>query len=189
MTSPHRPQPARVPARILRALACLEVTGTERVLEVGCGLGHAAHYLLRTHPAMTYTAVDRSQHAVDATRARNADFAAQGRLRVVRAELADVTSAVGEPERFDLAFAVNVNSFWTKRAAREAAALAQQLRPAGALVLFFELPDPTRAAHVGERVLASLHAAAELRVAPASSEHGHLVIRARRRAVLSADTT
>jgi SAM-dependent methyltransferase len=167
-------RPAPVPERILTAVRCLAPTGAERVLEIGCGTGAAVGHLLTTWPGLTCTAADRSSHAVEQTRRRNARFVDEGRLTVVTAELADLTAALGHGTEFDLALAVNVNVFWTRHATHEAQVLVTHLRARARLCLVYELPDGRRQDDVGARVLRSLDVPG-LR-STLAARHGHLVV-------------
>lgn len=167
-----------VPDRIRRALSCLPVTGSERVLEIGCGVGTAAAALLAGHPGLRYVAVDRSPTAVAATSRRTAQYVDEGRCRVIRADLSALPSALLPKAQFDLAFALNVNLFWTTLADAESDLLAGYLRPAGVLVLLYELPDAARLPDVSDRVLRSM--AAGGLAASADVAAGHLVISAER---------
>ena len=169
---------ARVPTRIHAAIRHLAPAGTERVLEIGAGTGVAVEILLHTFPGLTCTAVDRSARAVDQTRRRNARFVEEGRLRVVEADVADLTAALGAGAVFDLALAVNVNVFWTRHAVHEADALASHLRPGGSLCLVYELPDGRPHGDVADRVASSLDVPG-LRTAM-RSEDGLLVVTSRR---------
>ncbi|WP_052436806.1 class I SAM-dependent methyltransferase [Georgenia sp. SUBG003] len=143
-----------VPARIVRAVDALGLAGGERVLEIGCGNGAAAQLVLDRHPDVTYVAVDRSAVAVARTAERNAAAARAGRLRVVRSPVERLAEELSGP--FDLAFAVNVNVFWTSVATGPAQVLADLLVPGGAIWLFYDGPDGAGARRTVAPVLRSL---------------------------------
>ena len=178
-SSPPGPEPpTTVPGRIVTAARCLAPAGNEHVLEIGCGTGAAVEHLLGTYPGLAYTAVDRSAHAVRQTQRRTGRLMDIARLTVVRAELSDLTVELGTGTRFDLAFAINVNVFWTTHATAEAAVLAAHLKPGARLCLVYTLPDGRRRDDIGERVLRSLNIP-ELHTT-LSSHEGHLVVSSRR---------
>lgn len=132
---------ATVPERVRRAVELLDLRGDEAVLEIGPGPGAAAELVLATHPGVRYVALDRSATAVARTTARNRVAVDDGRLVVRRGELA-VTGGPDVPGGpFDVAFAVDVNVFWTRVAHAEASALAALLVPGGALWLVHQTPD------------------------------------------------
>lgn len=133
-----------VPDRLVRAADALGLTGGERVLEVGCGNGAAAALLLEQHPGLTYVAVDRSAVAAGRAAGRNAAAVEGGRLRVVRSAVETLAAEVTGP--FDVAFAINVNVFWTSVATGPAQVLADLLAPGGTLWLFYETPGDGGAA-------------------------------------------
>jgi SAM-dependent methyltransferase len=156
-----------VPPRLLETAELLSLRGDERVLEVGCGPGVAADLLLGRHAALRYVAVDRSATAIERTRRRNADALASERLATYRLDLGELTAAAVGGEPFDVAFAVNVNVFWTMMAGDELRRLAECLRPGGVLWLVFDTPgDATRHAEILERVRTSVAASDGALVAP-----------------------
>ncbi|MFI2702726.1 SAM-dependent methyltransferase [Cellulosimicrobium composti] len=147
---------AAVPERVRRAVALLDLRGDEAVLEVGPGPGAAAELVLAARPAVRYVALDRSATAVARTTARNQAAVDDGRLVVRRGDV----SAAGGPDvpggPFDVAFAVDVNVFWTRVAHAEVSALAALLVPGGALWLVHETPRGTDDGRVLDGVRASL---------------------------------
>ncbi|WP_264031844.1 SAM-dependent methyltransferase [Cellulosimicrobium sp. SH8] len=129
-----------VPERVRRAVALLDLRGDEVVLEIGPGPGAAVELVLARHPGVRYVALDRSATAVARTTERNRAAVDDGRLAVRQGDIADpdLADTLGGP--FDVAFAVNVNVFWTRAARTEASALAALLVPGGALWLVYETP-------------------------------------------------
>lgn len=125
----------------------LELRPADRVLEIGCGPGLAASLIAARLTDGSMTAIDRSPTAIARTAARNADHLASGRLILQEATLAGFRS----DQRFDKALAVNVNVFWTTRAAAECRALQAVLAPDGLVHLVYDGPGDA-----SERVAATL---------------------------------
>jgi SAM-dependent methyltransferase len=144
---------AAVPARLRWAVQLLQPPPGARLLEIGCGRGVAIGELLQAHPTCTVRGVDRSATAVDAAAQRLEAAVATGTVRLVQASL-DELSLPGET--FDLAFAVNVNAFWTAPAGRELAVLDSLLTPGAALHLFYEPPSADRLPRLEETLLRHL---------------------------------
>ena len=109
----------------LRAIVdALEIAPGDRVLEIGCGHGVAATYVLERGAHLT--AVDRSPKMIAAAKRRNARFA-HAEFLVGELERLDL----GE-RRFDVIFAVRVGLFHREPA--RARALAERwLAPGGRL--------------------------------------------------------
>ncbi|PJJ71822.1 methyltransferase family protein [Diaminobutyricimonas aerilata] len=126
----------------------LDLRGTERVLEFGCGPGVAAALAAGRLARGSLLAVDRSPVAVARARARIGDVP---HATIEQTALADLST----PEPFDVAFGVDVNVFWTGTAHAECDALARLLRPGGRLALCFSL-GPTGADRIVPRVRAAL---------------------------------
>ncbi|TDD67835.1 class I SAM-dependent methyltransferase [Jiangella aurantiaca] len=124
------------PAHIARLIRRLELTGTERILELGAAPGAAVAGI---GPLLTgdghITALDRSAVGVRRIRERNQALVDAGRVTVVQQDL--TTLAPEPPGRFDLIFASNVNVFWTQPRKANVDALAALLRPGGRLRLFY----------------------------------------------------
>lgn len=135
-----------VPRRITWAVE--QLAAAERILEIGCGGGHALALIRARFPAAEIIAIDRS--ALQVSRAR--ELVGAGRLRVKQMELADAPGVLGA---FDAVLAVNVNAFWTAPAP-SLASLARLLRPGGRAYLVYEPPSASRLADVRTRLTASL---------------------------------
>jgi cyclopropane fatty-acyl-phospholipid synthase-like methyltransferase len=116
----------------LRAIVdALDVHPGDRVLEIGCGHGVAATYVLER--GARYTAIDRSPKMIAAAARRNAPFE---HAEFVVASLEDAD--LGD-RRFDTIFAVRVGLFHREPA--RARALAERwLAPGGALHTVFDVP-------------------------------------------------
>jgi trans-aconitate methyltransferase len=127
-----------VPARVAWAVEQLDLAPTDRVLEFGCGPGVAASLVADRVVDGSVLAIDRSATAIDRARARNAGHIDAGRLVLEQVALADLRT----DRRFDVAFAVNVNLFWTGPADTECGVLAALLAPGGAVHLVYDSPAP-----------------------------------------------
>lgn len=125
----------------MRAVELLDVAPDERVLEIGCGPGVAAALVCERLRDGHLTAVDRSESAIARAHRRNAAAVAAGKLDLRQTDLASLS--VANAARFDAAFAVNVNLFWTGPADAELAVVARALRIGGRLVLAYETPRGT----------------------------------------------
>lgn len=99
-----------VSPRIVAAVDLLAPRDGERLLEIGCGTGQATA-LICARTAAKVVAIDRSDVAVARARIVNA-----GAIAAHRADVwpGDIDKAPIPPGDFDRAFAIRVNSFWTK---------------------------------------------------------------------------
>lgn len=144
----------RVPDRIAWAVDLIGVRPNDQVLEFGCGPGIAVTLVCdRLGEAGKLTAIDRSATAIDRARSRNVDHLAAGRLALEHVDLAGFRS---DAARFDKAFAVNVNVFWTGDAREECQVLRSVLRPGGAVHLIYEGPGPGGHRDIGPLVTKAL---------------------------------
>ena len=109
----------------------------DRVLEIGCGHGVAATYVLERLEDGRLTAVDRSAKMIAAAERRNAAAVAAGRAEFLVAALEDL--GLGD-RRFDLVLAVRVGLF--HRDPERAHSLVQPwLAPGGVVRAFFDPPS------------------------------------------------
>jgi SAM-dependent methyltransferase len=125
---------SKAPDRIAWAVELLDVHPDDQILEVGCGPGVAVGLVCARLGAGQITAIDRSSTSIERTRARNADHVEAGRAVLVENDLAGFD---GDRDRFDKAFAVNVNLFWTRDPTTELDVLRRVLRPGGVLRLVY----------------------------------------------------
>jgi SAM-dependent methyltransferase len=144
-----------VPERIRWAIETLDIEEADRVLEIGGGPGVAASIICERLDTGRMVLIDRSATAIERTRRRNAEHVSSGLLELETVALGDF-----EPgdSRFDKAFAVNVNVFWTGPATEELARVREALAPGGTLFLFYETPSAGRAREVAARVGEALSA-------------------------------
>jgi SAM-dependent methyltransferase len=141
-----------VPQRITWAVEQLAGTPADRILEIGCGGGHALALIRARFPGAEVVAIDRS--ALQVARARELNRAAidEGRVRVEQMELSDAPGVLGA---FDAVLAINVNAFWTAPAP-SLASLARLLRPGGRAFLVYEPPSAARLAVLRTQLCALL---------------------------------
>jgi SAM-dependent methyltransferase len=142
-----------VPPRISWAIDLLDVQPDDRILEIGCGPGVGVGLVCERLGEGQITGIDRSATAIARAKARNAEHVAAGRALLQRVELAGFWS---EPGRFDKAFAVNVNVFWTGRADAEGTVLRSVLQPGGVVRLVYGGPPPGSTRDVAPIVAANL---------------------------------
>jgi trans-aconitate methyltransferase len=140
-----------LPSRIEWALELLDVAPADQVLEFGCGPGVAASSVADRLVNGCITAIDRSPTGIARARARNAHHLTSGRLVLEEVALANFRSE----KRFDKAFGVNVNLFWTKSADVECQVLRGVLAPRGVVHLVYDGPGD-RGYDVGDEVAATL---------------------------------
>lgn len=171
-----------IPTRLRLAVDALAHKPASRVLEIGCGTGLAAALVVKKLRTGRLVALDRSATAIAAARKRNPVAQAAGKIAFVTGELA---TAKLPTRRFDVIFAVHVNCFWTRDAARELTVVREALAPRGTLHLFYEAmtADPARILACGETIAAALgrHGFADIESALIATEPRPLLrIRARR---------
>jgi cyclopropane fatty-acyl-phospholipid synthase-like methyltransferase len=166
-----------VPERVRWAVDTLAAAPADRVLEVGCGPGVAASLVCDRLAGGTMLAIDRSPAQVERARRRNEEHVAAGRLELRALDVADLDAGAA---RFDKAFAIDVNVFWTSPASRELARLRDALVASGQLFLFFAPPDPVRAGEIGRRAADSLRAAGFDEPEVAAAGDGRVAVVARR---------
>jgi SAM-dependent methyltransferase len=119
------------------------VRPSHRVLEIGCGAGHALLLLAAKLPHGELVGIDRSPTQVAAARKRNPG------VIVERLALESAVATFGKA-RFDRVLAINVNVLRMKPEASLPHVVAL-LRPGGALVLAWESPSRELVAITGRR--------------------------------------
>ncbi|GII55842.1 hypothetical protein Pth03_42310 [Planotetraspora thailandica] len=139
------------PERLVWAVETLDLSPSDRVLEIGCGRGVAVALVGERLAGGTVTGIDRSATAIGAAGVRNAMGPASGKVRLATTALEEADFGDGS---FDKIFAVNVNLFWTRSPARELALLRRWLAPGGVVHLYWE-PPGSRAAEIAEKVSAA----------------------------------
>jgi len=142
------------PVRLTLALERLALTGSESVLEVGCGRGVAVSLVCPLLNEGRIVAIDRSATAIAAATRRNERWVETGTAAFHES---DVETFDGKAHAFDVIFAVNVNVFWLK-AAPALAAVRRLLASGGRLVLVYEAPSASQAAKIRDVLAAKLAA-------------------------------
>jgi len=125
-------------SRLPWAVKRLDLSPTDRVLEIGCGHGVAASAVLDHLTEGRYVGVDRSPAMVEAAQRRNAAAVADGRATFRVGEVPGVDLG---PARFDRIVAARVVAMGRPAALRFAVA---HLRPGGRLALVVDSPDEWR---------------------------------------------
>jgi SAM-dependent methyltransferase len=141
--------PAPAP-RHVDAVARLELTPTDRVLEIGCGHGVASTLACEAVTDGTFVGIDRSASMVASAQKRNQAHVDAGRARFVRADLAELAPLDLGGGSFDKAFAVNVPAF-VDQPGVAFDSIARALAPQGRWVVVYEPPAADRAQAVADR--------------------------------------
>ena len=129
---------SEIPFRVHCAVNTLRISGKARVIEVGCGTGHALAALRVRYPKITLTGIDRS--ATQIAKARRLLNTLPPGMRPALAQLTlTAASKRWHATPFDWLLAINVNAFWTEPSAAFAAA-RELLRPRGKALLVYEPP-------------------------------------------------
>lgn len=130
---------SKTPERIKWAVDILSVQPREKILEVGCGNGHAIELICKQLTTGKIVGIDRSAKAIRTAEANNSKCVNSGKVQLLNAALAEIKLG----ERFDKIFAVNVNVFWTGPA-WEFTPLPSLLKKAGRLYLFYDPPTASQ---------------------------------------------
>ncbi|WP_162918243.1 class I SAM-dependent methyltransferase [Taklimakanibacter deserti] len=139
-----------IPERIGWAVDIVAAEGSDSLLEVGCGRGVAVGLVAPQLTSGRILGLDRSANAIAAARKRNSTWEASGRASFVHSPLRDL---VGDGNRFDKIFAINVNLFWTDPSA-ELPVVRKRLKEKGTLYLFYEPPESGRRQEIADKVAA-----------------------------------
>jgi len=123
-----------IPDRVRWAVEQLQLQSDHRVLEIGGGPGAAADLICPRLDQGWLLDLDRSATAIERTRRRNQAHLDSGRLRLQHSELRNLDVPAGS---VDVAFSVNVNTFWTGSAGVELGVLFQALAPGGRLLILY----------------------------------------------------
>jgi len=144
-----------IPQRIRWAVEMLAVEPADRLLEIGGGPGVAASLVCERLDRGSLLLIDRSATAIERTRRRNAEHVASGRLAL---EIVDVADFDPGKARFNKAFAVNVNVFWTSPATEELSRIRRGLDHDARLFLYYTIPTAARGRQAIVRVVDALRA-------------------------------
>lgn len=127
------------PERIRWAVEELSIQPKDKILEIGCGNGHAVALICQQLSAGVIVGMDRSPKAIRAAETNNRDCISAGKAQFLNITFAEMQSN----ERFDKIFAVNVNIFWTG-SEREIALLHMLMHTNSRLYLFYEPPSSSQ---------------------------------------------
>jgi SAM-dependent methyltransferase len=143
-----------VPEHVRWAVDVLDPGPDGRLLEIGCGPGVALSLICERLVGGRIVAIDRSATAISRATRRNAGCLAAGKavLRTVALEELQPADMLGERERFDTVFAMNVNLFWVRSPATELELIRRLLRPGGALSLFYGYGRRSSPGKAGENI-------------------------------------
>lgn len=145
--------PSEKPERIRWAVEVISVQPREKILEIGCGNGHAIELICKQLATGNIVGIDRSTKAIHRAEANNQECVNSGKAQFYNTTLADLQL----DERFDKIFAINVNVFWTGPE-RELAALQPLMDKGGRLYLFYDPPTAGKLEKVIENAKKHLEA-------------------------------
>ena len=141
-----------VPERVAWAVEMLDVAPDDRLLEIGCGAGHAVSLICARLDTGSITAIDRSRLMINLALQRNHHGVVAGKARL---EAVALEEAVFGDAQFTKVFAFNVNVF-ERRPAHALDVIRSLLLPSGGLYLFFQPPRADKTPRIAERVAAQL---------------------------------
>ncbi|HMO81245.1 MAG TPA: class I SAM-dependent methyltransferase [Pyrinomonadaceae bacterium] len=98
-----------LPERIEWAVRLLDVKPDDRIMEIGCGRGHAIGPICERLTTGHLTAIDRSPKMAEAARLAHPDHISGGKVRVVNAAIPGLGLYGG---KYDKIFLFNINAFW-----------------------------------------------------------------------------
>jgi SAM-dependent methyltransferase len=131
----------KTPQRFAWAAACLQLSPSHRVLELGCGAGLLVAEMLTYLKTGSVTAIDKSAPMIAKATKRNADAVKAGKAVFHQVDLADYTGR----EKFDMVTAFNFNVF-TKFPVKEMDIVKGLLGSGAELFVFYQAPyELTRA--------------------------------------------
>ena len=133
------------PERIRWAVEVLSVQPEEKILEIGCGNGHAVELVCNQLRIGIIVGIDRSAKAIRTAEANNRQCINAGKAQFLNTALTEMKLK----ERFDKIFAINVNVFWI-RPEREIAALNTLIGESSRLYLFYDPPSSSQLEKVVE---------------------------------------
>ncbi|MEE4282397.1 MAG: class I SAM-dependent methyltransferase [Pseudomonadales bacterium] len=112
----------------------LELKFSDSVLEIGPGPGETLHHILTKVTHGQVSAIDYSELMLEASRRRNKTALAQGRLKLIAADISRLTTL---PERYDKIFAVNSLQF-NGLNHHTLHLLCNHLKPSGTLAITYQ---------------------------------------------------
>lgn len=82
--------PGEIPARVRWAVDVLSVQPTEKILEIGCGNGHAVELMCEQLTTGKVVGIDRSARAIRTAAANNRQCVDSGKVQFLNAALSDI---------------------------------------------------------------------------------------------------
>jgi len=144
--------PAKIADRLVWAVEVLDVSPSDRLLEIGCGSGVAVSLICDRLSSGRMVAIDRSAAMIRLASKRNREHLASGKVAFQASALDEVD--LGR-QRFNKAFAVNVELF-SQQPTRELEILHRHMAPGGTLFLFNQPPTAGKARLLAERMAEAL---------------------------------
>jgi cyclopropane fatty-acyl-phospholipid synthase-like methyltransferase len=125
--------------RFTWAADMMNVQPTDKILEIGCGVGLAIEAIAPALKTGKITAIDKSRTMIEKALRRNYR---QVKEKKVELYALDLGKARMKPRSYTKVFAFNVNLFWTKEAlTREMNLIRSWMTPSGELYLFYQPPS------------------------------------------------
>lgn len=162
----------KIPERLAWTIDRLGIAGNETILEIGGGRGIAAALVLSKLTTGRLVGIDRSDTAIEAARALNEVDERAGRLRLVQAAIETFDAGA---DRFDIAFAINVNLFWIDADAAFKT-LHGLLEPDGRLALAYEPPSASQIDSISAKLRTRLETAGWQIQRVEEAEHAPLLL-------------
>jgi ubiquinone/menaquinone biosynthesis C-methylase UbiE len=145
-------KPGKIADRLVWAVEMLELSPSDRLLEIGCGSGVAASLVCERLISGRIVAIDRSAAMIQLASKRNRTHLASGKAAFLATALGE--AELGE-QRFDKAFAVNVGLF-SQQPTRELELLRRLLVSRGTVSLFNQPPTAGKAPALAEKMAEAL---------------------------------
>jgi cyclopropane fatty-acyl-phospholipid synthase-like methyltransferase len=123
-----------------RVVELLEISDSDRILEVGCGAGFVVRMIAEQNTACRVDALDFSRLMLKKAGQTNRPWIRQGRIRLLSGDFGNYDFG---RDRYTKIFAVNVLYFW-ENLGTMLAKLYALLEPKGRLVLFMSSPERLR---------------------------------------------
>ena len=126
----------KIPERYRWAVDVLDVQPEDRILEIGCGYGHAIALICEKVESGHLTAIDRSEKMVELAVAANANAIGWAKVAIHNVDLLNSNLPASH---FDKIFFFNINAFWMDPVA-ELAEVRSLLKPDGVFYIFHQPP-------------------------------------------------
>ncbi|QLY31635.1 class I SAM-dependent methyltransferase [Nocardia huaxiensis] len=115
----------------------MRIRPDDRILEIGAGSSPSVAYLAAGLTSGWVLAIDRSATAITRSAKKHAALVDSGKVELRVAEVEELLPEELPDDPFTKILAVNVNLFWTRRAATELALIRNLLAPGGRLYLAY----------------------------------------------------